>query len=145
MRVFGKGTTQDLPQVTGFCVGNPAQWVPCQTQAAHAHVLSSSSWLQSEYFKQPFVTTLEFLDELALKDKDEKMRFFQTLSTVIGTFPSQACKYKVCARRHTSARGTALWLLHEATRCAFASCRSLVHHVRSARQLPPLCRSSPAC
>ncbi len=50
---------------------------------------------QSEYFKQPFVSTLQFLDELALKDKDEKMRFFQTLSTVISTFPSQACKYKV--------------------------------------------------
>ncbi len=50
---------------------------------------------QCDYFRQPFVNTLQFLDELALKDKDEKLSFFQSLSAVIGTFPSMACKYKV--------------------------------------------------
>ena len=41
------------------------------------------------------MTSLLFLDELALKDDGEKQAFFQRLPTILSTFPDQVCKYKI--------------------------------------------------
>jgi hypothetical protein len=52
---------------------------------------------QSPYFQHPVVTSLLFLDELALKEDSEKQAFFQRLPTLLSSFPDEVCKYKVPA------------------------------------------------
>jgi SCY1-like protein 1 len=85
--------------------------------------VTASTFLQSGYFKQPFVQALQFLDELALKDKEEKLTFFQHLSTVINTFPSQACKYKVWPAAPTLLRRRSPTHVRAHSRC-LVTCRS---------------------
>lgn len=47
------------------------------------------------YFKNDLVDTLLFLEEIQIKDKNEKNRFFSNLTPHLDNFPDNVCKYKI--------------------------------------------------
>lgn len=47
------------------------------------------------FFKNELVDTLLFLEEIQIKDKAEKTKFFTTLSTRLDNFPENVCKHKI--------------------------------------------------
>ncbi|XP_035226056.1 N-terminal kinase-like protein, partial [Stegodyphus dumicola] len=61
---------------------------------------SSSTFLKkvmkgSSFFKNKFVETMLFLREIHIKDNEEKITFFNNLSSSLDTFPQDICLYKV--------------------------------------------------
>lgn len=49
----------------------------------------------SGYFKNDLVDTLLFLEEIQIKDKNEKNRFFSNLTPHLDLFPDNVCKHKI--------------------------------------------------
>lgn len=47
------------------------------------------------YFKNDLVDTLLFLEEIQIKDKNEKNRFFSNLTPHLDNFPDNICKHKI--------------------------------------------------
>lgn len=47
------------------------------------------------FFKNSFVDTMLFIEEIQIKDSTEKNRFFTGLTSVMDNFPSNVCKYKI--------------------------------------------------
>ncbi|XP_017769232.1 PREDICTED: N-terminal kinase-like protein [Nicrophorus vespilloides] len=47
------------------------------------------------YFKNDLVDTLLFLEEIQIKDKNEKNRFFSNLTPHLDNFPDNVCKHKI--------------------------------------------------
>ncbi|EGK97330.1 AGAP001091-PB [Anopheles gambiae str. PEST] len=47
------------------------------------------------FFKNDLVDSLLFLEEIQIKDKIEKMRFFSSLTAQIDNFPDNVCRYKI--------------------------------------------------
>ncbi|XP_063221892.1 N-terminal kinase-like protein isoform X1 [Bacillus rossius redtenbacheri] len=47
------------------------------------------------YFKNDLVDTLLFLEEIQIKDKSEKNRFFMSLPPQLDNFPENVCKHKI--------------------------------------------------
>nr|CAI5858080.1 unnamed protein product [Callosobruchus analis] len=47
------------------------------------------------YFKNDLVDTLLFLEEIQIKDKNEKNRFFSNLTLHLDNFPDNVCKHKI--------------------------------------------------
>ncbi|KAK9873941.1 hypothetical protein WA026_002294 [Henosepilachna vigintioctopunctata] len=47
------------------------------------------------YFKNDLVDTLLFLEEIQIKDKNEKNRFFSNLTPHLDNFPENVCKHKI--------------------------------------------------
>ncbi|XP_060536590.1 N-terminal kinase-like protein [Cylas formicarius] len=47
------------------------------------------------YFKNDLVDTLLFLEEIQIKDKNEKNRFFSNLTPHLDNFPDSVCKHKI--------------------------------------------------
>ncbi|KAL1447618.1 hypothetical protein MTO96_028429 [Rhipicephalus appendiculatus] len=47
------------------------------------------------FFKNSFVDTMLFIEEIQIKDSTEKNRFFSGLTSVMDNFPSNVCKYKI--------------------------------------------------
>lgn len=47
------------------------------------------------YFKNDLVDTLLFLEEIQIKDKTEKNRFFSNLTPHLDNFPDNVCKHKI--------------------------------------------------
>ncbi|XP_027197212.2 N-terminal kinase-like protein yata [Dermatophagoides pteronyssinus] len=47
------------------------------------------------YFKNPFIDTLNFLEEIQIKDSTEKNRFFSNLNNGLESFPVYFCKNKI--------------------------------------------------
>lgn len=47
------------------------------------------------YFKNDLVDTLLFLEEIQIKDKVEKSRFFSNLSGQLDNFPEGVCTHKI--------------------------------------------------
>lgn len=47
------------------------------------------------FFKNDLVDTLLFLEEIQIKDKNEKNRFFNSLATLLDHFPSNICRFKI--------------------------------------------------
>nr|XP_015837072.1 PREDICTED: N-terminal kinase-like protein [Tribolium castaneum] len=47
------------------------------------------------YFKNDLVDTLLFLEEIQIKDKNEKNRFFSNLTPHLDNFPESVCKHKI--------------------------------------------------
>ncbi|XP_066996416.2 N-terminal kinase-like protein [Anabrus simplex] len=47
------------------------------------------------YFKNDLVDTLLFLEEIQIKDKSEKNRFFSSLTTQLDNFPENVCQHKI--------------------------------------------------
>ncbi|GJQ78354.1 hypothetical protein Trydic_g22181 [Trypoxylus dichotomus] len=47
------------------------------------------------YFKNDLVDTLLFLEEIQIKDKNEKSRFFSNLTPHLENFPATVCKHKI--------------------------------------------------
>lgn len=47
------------------------------------------------FFKNDLVDTLLFLEEIQIKDKNEKNRFFNSLTMLLDHFPDNICKYKI--------------------------------------------------
>lgn len=47
------------------------------------------------FFKNDLVDTLLFLEEIQIKDKAEKNRFFSGLTTHLDNFPDNVCKHKI--------------------------------------------------
>ncbi|XP_042909226.1 N-terminal kinase-like protein isoform X1 [Parasteatoda tepidariorum] len=61
---------------------------------------SSSTFLKKAskakgYFKNKFVDTMLFLREIHIKDTEEKLKFFNNLSSSLDSFPQDICLYKV--------------------------------------------------
>jgi hypothetical protein len=51
--------------------------------------------MEAPYFAQPLVESLEFLEELAVKDAHEKDAFFRRLPEHLATFPPRLCQHKI--------------------------------------------------
>lgn len=51
--------------------------------------------LSNDWFKQPLVGVLLFLDELALKESKDKVKFFTALPKLLSSFPDTICKYRI--------------------------------------------------
>lgn len=49
------------------------------------------------FFKNDLVDSLLFLEEIQIKEQNEKTRFFNGLSTALDKFPEDICRHKVCA------------------------------------------------
>lgn len=47
------------------------------------------------FFKNSFIDTMLFIEEIQIKDSTEKNRFFSGLTSVMDNFPSNVCKYKI--------------------------------------------------
>lgn len=47
------------------------------------------------FFKNDLVDSLIFLEEIQIKDKNEKNRFFSSLTSLLDHFPDNICKYKI--------------------------------------------------
>lgn len=47
------------------------------------------------FFKNDLVDTLLFLEEIQIKDKTEKNRFFGSLTTQLDNFPDNVCRQKI--------------------------------------------------
>ncbi|XP_075556334.1 N-terminal kinase-like protein yata [Dermacentor variabilis] len=47
------------------------------------------------FFKNSFVDTMLFIEEIQIKDTTEKNRFFTGLTSVMDNFPTNVCKYKI--------------------------------------------------
>jgi len=47
------------------------------------------------YFKNDLVDTLLFLEEIQIKDKGEKNRFFSALTPQLDNFPENVCRHKI--------------------------------------------------
>lgn len=47
------------------------------------------------YFKNDLVDTLLFLEEIQIKDKNEKNRFFSNLTSQLDNFPDNVCRHKI--------------------------------------------------
>lgn len=47
------------------------------------------------YFKNDLIDTLLFLEEIQIKDKGDKLRFFSTVGNHLDSFPEAVCKYKI--------------------------------------------------
>uniref|UniRef100_U5EYR2 N-terminal kinase-like protein n=1 Tax=Corethrella appendiculata TaxID=1370023 RepID=U5EYR2_9DIPT len=47
------------------------------------------------FFKNDLVDTLLFLEEIQIKDKAEKNRFFNAITSQLDNFPDSVCKYKI--------------------------------------------------
>lgn len=47
------------------------------------------------FFKNELVDTLLFLEEIQIKDKAEKLRFFNALTPMLDNFPDNVCKHKI--------------------------------------------------
>lgn len=47
------------------------------------------------FFKNELVDTLLFLEEIQIKDKTEKNRFFNTLTNQLDNFPDNVCRHKI--------------------------------------------------
>lgn len=47
------------------------------------------------FFKNELVDTLLFLEEIQIKDKNEKVRFFSALTSQLDNFPENVCKHKI--------------------------------------------------
>lgn len=47
------------------------------------------------FFKNDLVDTLLFLEEIQIKDKTEKNRFFSVLATQLDSFPDNVCRQKI--------------------------------------------------
>jgi len=47
------------------------------------------------YFKNDLVDTLLFLEEIQIKDKGEKNRFFSALTPQLDSFPENVCRHKI--------------------------------------------------
>ncbi|GLH15166.1 N-terminal kinase-like protein [Gryllus bimaculatus] len=47
------------------------------------------------YFKNDLVDTLLFLEEIQIKDRSEKNRFFSALTPQLDNFPENVCQYKI--------------------------------------------------
>lgn len=61
---------------------------------------SSSTFLKKAskgtgFFKNKFVDSMLFLREIHIKENDEKLKFFNGLSSCLDTFPQEACLYRV--------------------------------------------------
>jgi SCY1-like protein 1 len=56
---------------------------------------SPKQLLRHPFFKRELVDTLAFLDEIAVKEPDEKVRFFASLTSKIKDIPSHVCIYKI--------------------------------------------------
>lgn len=50
---------------------------------------------QGGYFKNDLVDTLLFLEEIQIKDKNEKNRFFTSLTAQLDNFPQHICCHKI--------------------------------------------------
>ncbi|KAG4078021.1 hypothetical protein HA402_002072 [Bradysia odoriphaga] len=47
------------------------------------------------FFKNDLVDTLLFLEEIQIKDKAEKLRFFNSITAQLDNFPKSVCKHKI--------------------------------------------------
>lgn len=47
------------------------------------------------YFKNDLIDTMLFLEEIQIKDKVEKGKFFSTLSSYLDNFPEAVCVHKI--------------------------------------------------
>lgn len=47
------------------------------------------------YFKNDLIDTMLFLEEIQIKDKVEKGKFFSTLSGYLDNFPEPVCVHKI--------------------------------------------------
>lgn len=47
------------------------------------------------YFKNDLVDTLLFLEEIQIKDKGEKNRFFSAITPQLDNFPENVCRHKI--------------------------------------------------
>lgn len=47
------------------------------------------------FFKNELIDTLLFLEEIHIKDKVEKGKFFSSLTSLLDHFPSRVCRYKI--------------------------------------------------
>ncbi|KAI8425170.1 hypothetical protein MSG28_006997 [Choristoneura fumiferana] len=54
------------------------------------------------YFKNDLIDTMLFLEEIQIKDKVEKGRFFSTLSSYLDNFPEAVCVHKILPQLLTS-------------------------------------------
>lgn len=54
------------------------------------------------YFKNDLIDTMLFLEEIQIKDKIEKGRFFSTLSSYLDNFPEAVCVHKILPQLLTS-------------------------------------------
>lgn len=50
---------------------------------------------EGSYFKNKFIEVMLFLREIHIKENDEKIHFFNNLSSALDSFPQDICKYKV--------------------------------------------------
>lgn len=54
------------------------------------------------YFKNDLIDTMLFLEEIQIKDKPEKGKFFSTLSTFLDSFPEAVCVHKILPQLMTA-------------------------------------------
>ncbi|CAK1552241.1 unnamed protein product [Leptosia nina] len=54
------------------------------------------------YFKNDLIDTMLFLEEIQIKDKAEKAKFFSTLSSYLDSFPEAVCIHKILPQLMTS-------------------------------------------
>lgn len=47
------------------------------------------------YFKNDLIDTMLFLEEIQIKDKVEKGKFFSTLNSYLDNFPEAVCVHKI--------------------------------------------------
>lgn len=47
------------------------------------------------FFKNDLVDSLLFLEEIQIKDKNEKNRFFSSLTMLLDHFPDNVCRFKI--------------------------------------------------
>lgn len=56
-----------------------------------------NAFLKVGFFHNDYIDTLLFLEEIQLKDKEEKTQFLEKLGErAVGMFPDDICRYKVC-------------------------------------------------
>lgn len=81
----------------------PKSLTPAFTQLTHSNCASRPSSADvltrcrsaGGFFKNSFVDTMLFIEEIQIKDSTEKNRFFTGLTSVMDNFPANVCKYKI--------------------------------------------------
>lgn len=96
---------ETLPQATSLKSPNkiPSSLVPhyCELTSANPSARPSSldflkkASKEGGYFKNKFIEVMLFLREIHIKENEEKIQFFNNLSSVLDSFPQDICKYKV--------------------------------------------------
>lgn len=97
------GAITSAADVKAAATGSKAGAVPAKLQPFVQRCLSGnprsrpqpSDILACDWFKQPLVGALLFLDELALKEPKDKAKFFTALPKLLPSFPDVICKYRI--------------------------------------------------